>query len=541
MFDRRTAVRVVGCSLATSLVAGVAVLISDHRSAPPPSPAVTIAGPYANLLASSTDLGPSQLDHAQLTVGLRSQTRPDPLLRWAETKGLEVRWKPGEDWAIVEGAPPVVAEAFDVPVHDYRGMQGQVFYASPQQPEVPAAVRNTVSDLGRILGYTPHREARPDHIPLDVPGQGLTPTALLTAYNANPLTEAGITGKGQTIVFFAFSGYDQGDLDDFAEMSGLPPLKPVLVGGQPSESRAETVMDLEVAHAIAPDARMVVVNARPTLEGGRTYERIAEMFDATNKQFPGAVWSLSIGWGCDALITATDLKPVQSALERAHRNGTSAFDASGDTGGLECKGGENWSSPPGPDDVGLDAVSSLPGMTSVGGTTLSTDEDGQWLAEQAWIDSPLSQGTSGGVSKLFPRPTWQRRLSIERDSGKKQRRLTPDVSALADPFTGIRIRFDQQDLVGAGTSQAAPVWAGLTALMNQYLLANGGQRLGDVNPLLYRVAAGANAPGFRDVTLGGSAVDVAVPGYDLATGLGSPNVAQLARDFLDIQKGMAPR
>ena len=65
-------------------------------------------------------------------------------------------------------------------------------------------------------------------------------------------------------------------------------------------------------------------------------------------------------------------------------------------------------------------------------------------------------------------------MSVERDSGKKQRRLTPDVAALADPFTGVRIRFDQQDLVGAGTSQAAPIWAGLTALMNQYLMANGG-------------------------------------------------------------------
>ena len=300
-------------------------------------------------------------------------------------------------------------------------------------------------------------------------------------------------------------------------------------------------MDLEVAHAIAPDARMVVVNARPTLEGGRTYERIAEMFDATNRQFPGAVWSLSIGWGCDALITATDLKPVQSALERAHANGTAVFDASGDTGGLECKGGNGWSAPPGPDDVGLDAVASLPGITSVGGTTLSTDANGQWLAEQAWVDSPLSQGTSGGVSKLFPRPVWQRRLSIHRDSGKRQRRLTPDVSALADPFTGVRIRFDAQDLVGAGTSQAAPVWAGLTALMNQYLLANGGHLLGDVNPLLYRVAAGANSAGFRDVTLGGNAVDVAEPGYDLVTGLGSPNVDQLVRDFLDIQRGVAPR
>jgi kumamolisin len=523
------------------MVAGVAVLASDHRSEPTPNPTAAIDGPYANLLASSTDLGPSRLDRAQLTVGLRGSARPEPLMQWAASKRLAVRWQPGEEWAVVEGAPPDVAEAFDVPVHDYRGMQGQVFYASAQQPEVPAAVLNTVSDLGRILGYTPHREARPDMIPLDVPGQGLTPNALLTAYNANPLAAAGITGQGQTIVFFAFSGYDQGDLDDFAAMSGLPPLKPILVGGQPSESRAETVMDLEVAHAIAPDARMVVINARPTLEGGRTYERIAEMFDSANRQFPGAVWSLSIGWGCDALITATDLKPVQSALERAHANGTSVFDASGDTGGLECKGGTNWASPPGPDDVGLDAISSLPGVTSVGGTTLSTDANGQWLAEQAWIDSPLSQGTSGGVSKLFPRPVWQRRLAIDRDAGKRQRRLTPDVSALADPFTGVRIRFDQQDLVGAGTSQAAPIWAGLTALMNQYLLANGGRRLGDINPLLYRVAAGANSPGFRDVTLGGNAVDVAIPGYDLVTGLGSPNVELLARDFLDIQRGVAPR
>ena len=463
----------------------------------------------------------------------------EPLVQWAANEGLAVRWQPNEDWAIVEGAPPDLAKAFDVSVHDYRGVQGQVFYASAAQPEIPQPIRDTVSDLGRILGYTPHRQKSPATTPLDVPLRGLTPNALLTAYNASPLAAAGFTGKGQTIVFYAFSGYDQEDLDDFAELSGLPPLKPILVGGQPGESRGETVMDLEVAHAIAPDAQMVVVNARPTLEGGRTYERIGELFDSVDRQFPGAVWSLSIGWGCDALLTATDLKPVQSALERAQRHGTSAFDASGDTGGLECKGGSNWSAPPGPDDIGLDAVASLPAITSVGGTTLSTDENGQWLAEQAWVDSPQSQGTSGGVSKLFPRPAWQQRVSANRDSAL--RRLTPDVSALADPFTGVRIRFDGQDLVGAGTSQAAPIWAAFTAQMNQYLLANGGHRLGDINPLLYRVAAGANSPGFRDVGLGGNAVDVATPGYDLVTGLGSPNVDALVRDFLDIQKGVAPK
>jgi kumamolisin len=525
----------------TVSLAAATVLVAGKNADPVTPDATAIGGPYARLLASSTDLGPSTRDSAQLTVALRDSARPLALMQWAEAEGLDVRWYDGEDWAIVGGSPAQLADAFDVPVHDYRGMQGQVFYASAKQAAVPQAIRGTVSDLGRILGFTPHREARPWMLPLDVPNHGLSPNHVLTAYNANHLAAEGFTGKGQTIAIYAFHGFDQTDLDEFATGSGLPPLKPIVVGGMPDDTNgAETVMDLEVVHAIAPDAQKVVVNARPTLEGGRTYERIAEMFDSVDRQFPGAIWSLSIGWGCDALITATDLRPVQSALQRAHAHGTTAFDASGDTAGLECKGGPNWSSPPGPDDIGLDAVASLPGMTSVGGTTLSTDDSGEWQSEQAWFDSPLSQGSSGGVSKLFPRPIWQEHVFSKRDPDFESR-LTPDVAAVADPFTGMRIRYDQQDFVGAGTSQAAPIWAGLTAIMNQYLLANGGRALGDINPLLYRVAAGANRPGFRDVSLGASAVDVATPGYDLVTGLGSPNVDGLVHDFLDIQRGAAPR
>jgi kumamolisin len=419
----------------------------------------------------------------------------------------------------------------------YHGRKGQVFYASPQQPSVPGPVNGVVTSVGRILGYTPHREARQGFLPLDVPDKGLGPRALLEAYNANPLVAQGFTGKGTTIVFFEFSGYDQDDLDAFSDSSGLPRFTPVVVGGQPGPSGAETVMDLEVAHAIAPGAQKVVVNARPSVEGDGGYEKIGQLFEAVDRQFPGAVWSLSIGWGCDALVTAADLAPIQAALVTAQKHGTSAFDASGDTAGLECKGGDEWSSPPGADDVGLDAVSSLPTMTSVGGTTLSTDEQGGWISERAWVDSPLSQGSSGGVSALFARPPWQSALSVERDI--RHRRLAPDVAAVADPFTGVRIVFDGQDAVGAGTSQAAPIWAALTVLMNQYLVAHGGRPVGDINPLLYRVAAGANRPGFRDVRLGGNAVDISQPGYDVVTGLGSPNVDNLVRDILDIQKGAA--
>lgn len=506
---------------------------------PPPVPAQAgITGPYARLLAASTDLGESRSADAQLTLTLADARRPDELLDWARVRELSVRWRPGDAWAVVEGAAARVARAFDVPVRDYRGRRGQVFYASPRQPAVPAELARSVTDAGRVLGYLPHHLARPDLLPLDVPRQGLSPDALLTAYNALPLAAAGFTGKGATIVFFEFDGYEQSDLDTFSDMSGLPRFTPVLVGGQPGPSTGETSMDLQVAHAIAPDARLVVVNARPTVEGAGGYEKVGQLFEAADQQFPGAVWSLSIGWGCDKLHGTADLTPVRAAVVAAQRRGTTAFDASGDNGGLECKGGPDWSAPPGPDDIGLDAVASMPEMTSVGGTTLSTDEQGRWLAEQAWVDVPMSLGSTGGVSKLYSRPVFQDGVGTGRDDG---RRLVPDVAAVADPFTGVRIVLGGQPRIGAGTSQAAPIWAALTVLMNQYLQAHGGRPVGgDLNPMLYQVASGSRLPGFRDVSLGANAVDVSTPGYDLVTGLGSPNVDNLVRDLLALQTG-APR
>jgi kumamolisin len=76
----------------------------------------------------------------------------------------------------------------------------------------------------------------------------------------------------------------------------------------------------------------------------------------------------------------------------------------------------------------------------------------------------------------------------------------------------------------------------MAAVMNQFLIANGGRAIGDLNPLLYRIAAGAPLPAFRDVTLGGNAIYDARPGYDLVTGLGTPDIDNLARNVLVLQK-----
>ena len=98
------------------------------------------------------------------------------------------------------------------------------------------------------MGYTPHRTNRPDILPRDVPKGGLRPDGLLQAYNADPLVQEGHTGKGATIVFFEFDGFDQNDLDKFADTSGLPWFTPEVIGGVEDEAHGETTMDLEVAH-----------------------------------------------------------------------------------------------------------------------------------------------------------------------------------------------------------------------------------------------------------------------------------------------------
>jgi len=125
------------------------LVISDHRGGSSPSGNDRIGGPYAALLNDSTDLGRARGEHAQLTVTLHQADRPGELIAWAQGHGLSIRWRPEDRWAIIDGTPVAVGEAFDVDVHDYRGRRGQVFYASPQQPTVPSALRGEVAGLER--------------------------------------------------------------------------------------------------------------------------------------------------------------------------------------------------------------------------------------------------------------------------------------------------------------------------------------------------------------------------------------------------------
>ena len=259
---------------AVILIVTATVIAATHRNTLPHN---LIDGPYARLLAEASDLGPARSDRVQLTVALRAPSEPVRLNEWARGQGLSVRWQTGDNWAVVEGGPAAMATAFRVSVHDYRirggPSAGRVFYASPQQPEVPSATVAEVTGLGRILGYLPHRMVIPPTPPLDVPDGGLLPHQLITAYNAQPLVRAGYTGKGITVAVFGFDGFDQRDLDMFSDLFNLPRFTPEMMGERLGRRGVESTMDLQVIHAVAPGAKLVLVNSLPHGRRARLEER----------------------------------------------------------------------------------------------------------------------------------------------------------------------------------------------------------------------------------------------------------------------------
>jgi subtilase family serine protease len=128
-------------------------------------------------------------------------------------------------------------------------------------------------------------------------------------------------------------------------------------------------------------------------------------------------------------------------------------------------------------------------------------------------------------------PEWQQGPGV-RNTSSNGKRQTPDVAVDADPVSGLAIYVKGQWGQGSGTSQASPIWVGMTALLNQYLKTRGLHGVGFFNPALYTLASGSQPyPPLHDIVLGSNLAYVAAPGYDLATGLGSPDAFNLARDL----------
>jgi kumamolisin len=492
------------------------------------SPSLRAAGQSSSLSSSNgTLIGPTHEKSVSFLVLLHSAVRPTCLDRWASASGLSVLWAHGQRWVSISGAPRNVDRSFDVTIDDFRSSTGSIVFAANHAASVPSGVCGEVAGVGTI-----HSAVEPTGA--GVPPGGLSDVNLLNAYNALPLTENGITGQGETVVFMEGGGFVQSDFNLFAAHEKLPPFNVTLIGKNTGYDD-ETEMDIETVHELAPRAHLVFFNLTSITKATSIGDAWTQAFTEAGTQYPGAIISMSIGL-CESnkqYFDTSDLEALNSAIASIEAKGSTVFTSSGDSGGLDCEPFADAGKPPESSFVGVQVPAVLPAVTGTGGTALTTDSAGNYVGETTWSEPFLSQGTGGGVSTIIERPSWQTGEGTGGQFDTNNGRQVPDVSADADPATGNYIILKGQATQGGGTSLAAPIWAAFTALMDEYLRAHNDPPVGFFNPILYKLAnSSVPYPPFHDITVGGNDFYLATPGYDMTTGLGSPNVFNLARDLV---------
>ncbi len=373
-----------------------------------------------------------------------------------------------------------------------------------------------------------------------VPGC-LTPHAMRVAYGVEPLVQKGFTGKGQTVIDIVSFGSPtlQQDMAVFDKQFGLPPVDLQVISPlneaeyDPHHDKegwaGETTLDVQIIHAIAPDAKIVVlVSPVAETEGTVGLPEFLKLEQYTIDHKLGTIVSQS--WGASELTLQDqqgqqELQQWNTFYQQATtQQGMTYFSSSGDNGATDYA------------DVQETHLASVPTtsfpadspwVTSVGGTTLF--RTGSTFSEQAWSDS------GGGFSRFYQTPSYQQGLPAAVESELNHRRGVPDVSGAANPETGLAIYQGGWGLAG-GTSASAPLWAGIMAIADQVA----GHPLGFINPALYKLAESSSyAQDFHDITSGNNTNNAAhvqgysaASGWDPITGLGTPNAEKLVPDLI---------
>ena len=364
---------------------------------------------------------------------------------------------------------------------------------------------------------------------------------------------AGLDGTGQTITVYDAYGSPTiaSDLQTFDAYFGIPdlpsfslavdqaPAAPSSSGGSgdTADWAIETSLDVEYAHAMAPGARIVLVVAASD-DTDDLNSAMAYGFP----RYPGAVVSLSLGdFETDPTAGNAFLKQHKLLVE-ATALGDTLIAGTGDDGAT-------WTYYTG---AASPAVASYPAsdplVTAVGGTEGNPYPDGLYDplsngygGEQVWNEPDLDAATGGAPSVLFTTPIYQLGLTRYRT------RTIPDVAFNAGIDGGVAVFASPAVYLVGGTSAGSPMWAAIVALTDQARQQAHRSRLGFANTALYAIGRNPfQAPNdFHDVTVGNNALDSpvgfdATRGYDLATGFGTPDVANLVRDLAQSPFGGNP-
>ncbi len=464
------------------------------------------------------------------------QATIDAVVAYLQNQGLHVgAISPNHLFIDASGSVTNAQHAFNVNIADYA-LGTRTVYAPMSEPSVPASLAGMVLNVGgldNVAQYHPLGldQAKQSAAPHTGPGGGFTPSELRTAYDANSLISGGGDGTGQTVAIFELDGYNPSDINTYLSNYnlGAPNYSNVLVDGATNTAGAgaiEVELDMEVVSAIAPNAtQKIYIGPNSTQGVNDTYNQIVT--DDVAKV-------TSTSWGeCESASGNSELQALDNIFAQGAAQGQAFFAASGDSGAYDCNNGR----------LAVDSPADDPNVVGVGGTTLQVAADGTYGSESVWGNpqdtqrSPKGAGGGGGISKLFAEPAYQKSAKITLG---KTKRTVPDVSADADPATGYSVFCTATAaqcpasgwIAVGGTSAAAPLWASIALDTNEFLVGQGKPALGTANTQLYTLFSAAQTfSAFHDVTTGNNLHYAAKTGYDLATGIGTPDAWNIARDL----------
>jgi subtilase family serine protease len=487
---------------------------------------------------------------------------------------------------------PVSANSLSIPVTATAGQVGQAFSTSFSRvalasgtsaivnQQAPSLDSGIASDVQSVLGLNTLATAKPllihahtatalapqdkAHVVTGGPQPcaaassagatqgGYTSDQIAAAYGFSGLYQSGDEGAGQTVAIVELESYDPNDIATFERCytlngQAVNPLIaniPVDGGAGSGPGQGEAALDIENVIGLAPQARIAVYEGPNS--GNGPYDTMSTIVSQHIAQV------VTTSWGeCEQLegFTGSDQASAENILfQEAAAEGMSIVAASGDSGSEDCF--------PSPSTLQVDDPASQPFVTGVGGTSLRANTTtGARLSEAVWNDGTTVGASGGGVSSFWPMPGYQAQappfLHVINGNSSGANcaaasgdcREVPDVSADGDPATGYVVYWsggppteNPWQVVG-GTSAAAPAWAALIALANASVRC-AGTTIGFANPALYFAAGSAYGSNFNDITTGDNDMTglngglyPAGSGYDMATGLGSPNATALTQSL----------
>jgi kumamolisin len=458
---------------------------------------------------------------------------------------------------LVRSSVSRIDQLFSLRFARYALPTGRQYFAPDGAPRIPAVLSPYVAAVGDLSSQP---------IPAgDIPTSGLTPAILSSAYDIAPLWHAGIRGQGQTIaVASAVGAINPADIQAFAQRAGIPSpqitIKQIDGGSTYSASSGsdpEVDLDLQVVLGVAPGANIIDYQGS---DGSRSQQlslghSLADIYNRVEQDGQAKIVTTSYG-ACEALLSPGDQQLIDNALKALEASGVTVFTATGDTGAFAClqlaqiQPASTLTSEF--TALGIQSPSSSPYAVAVGGTRLEVRSDNSYLFESAWSDPLARQGGGGGVSRSEPRPSWQQGPGVIRaGTNPAGARQTPDVAGPADPNAGFLVCQTQAGASGpscsggsGGTSAAAPFWAASMLLVEQYAASHGAGALARcfAAPILYQLSSRPQpVPAFHQITLGNNGSYPAAPGWNYATGLGSPDVFNLAQDYAALLRSRSSR